>query len=135
LAAAGMKAIDEWWAELGRPARAEALHLWQDCNAAGSGLAVRVEATFVDEQDDSPHDFWHDDYYEYLVNHEIYLFDAPRFHICTRHPVAARAAQLGLIARGFACPFASGDCPMRNLLDLSPGRSVRLRVVVSRDEP
>jgi hypothetical protein len=128
LFSAGMLAIDEWWAKLDEFSRSEALHLWDDCREAEGGLSVRVEARFAEEQDEESDDFWHSDYYDYLVNHEIYLFDGPRFHICTRHPVAAAAARAGVVPHDFCCPLRSTDCPMRRLLSLSPGKSLRLRV-------
>jgi hypothetical protein len=134
LASAGLRAIDEWWAHLDSSSRSEALHLWHECSQAESKLAVRVEARFADESDENAGDFWHSDYYDYLVNHEIYLLDVPDVHICTQHPVAAAAARTGFIPHDFACPLQAGDCPMRRLLALAPGRSLRLRVSVVADD-
>lgn len=122
-----MKAIDEWWFALDEASRSEALHLWQDCGQE-SALTVRVEARFADEPEAESDEFWHSDYYEYLVNHEIYLFDAPGVHICTRHPVAETAARSGVIPHDFCCPLRSTDCPMRRLLNISPDKSLRLSV-------
>lgn len=134
LASAGLRAIDEWWAHLDTSARSEALHLWYECSQAESGLAVRVEAQFADERDEDTGDFWHSDYYDYLVNHEIYLFDVPGVHICTQHPVAAAAVRAGFIPRDFSCPLQASDCAMRRLLAHAPGRSLRLRVSVVADD-
>jgi hypothetical protein len=130
LASAGLRAIDEWWAHLDASARSEALQLWHECSETESGLAVRVEARFADEQDEETGDFWHSDYSDYLVNHEIYFFRPPAFHICTHHPLAAAAARAGFIPHDFTCPLVAADCPMRRLLAHSQGRSVRLRVSV-----
>lgn len=127
LSNAGMVAIDEWWKQLDELARAEALRLWHDCGQSESELSVRVEARFIEEQEEDV-GFWHSDYYDYLVNHEIYLFKVPGAHICTRHPVAEAAARAGIIPHDFSCPFGSTDCPMRRLLAVSPGRSLKLRV-------
>jgi hypothetical protein len=136
LASAGLRAIDEWWAHLDASSRSEALHLWNECNQAELGLAVRVEARFADEHEEETGDFWHSDYYDYLVNHEIYFHREPVFHICTRHPVAAAAARAGFVPHDFTCPFEAPDCAMRRLLARSPGRSVRLRVsLVAADRP
>jgi len=132
LADAGMLAIDEWWTHLDETSRSEALRLWHMCGHSENELQVRVEARFVDEFDDEGDAFWHNDYYDYLVNHEIYLFQVPVFHICTRHPVAAAAARVGVVPHDFACPFASGDCPMGQLLRLSPGKSLRLSVSLGK---
>jgi hypothetical protein len=130
LARAGLRAIDEWWAHLDASSRSEALQLWHECSQTESGLAVRVEARFADEPEKETGDFWHSDYYDYLVNHEIYFLRERSFHICTRHPVAADAVRAGLIPHDFSCPLQSSDCAMRRLLAHSAGRSVRLRVSV-----
>lgn len=129
LSLAGMQAIDEWWTHLGDAARSDALRLWNDCRETENGLSVRVDARFVDDRDEAT-GFWHSDYYDYLVNHEIYLFDVPGVHICTRQPSAAAAVRAGFIPHDFSCPAASSDCPMRQLLLLSSGKSVRLSVSV-----
>ena len=128
LASAGMLAIDSWWSHLDDPAREDALRLWQDCNGADSSLLVRVEGHFVDDEEDGSDDFWHNDYYDYLVNHEVYLLDAPRFHVCTAHPVSAAAARAGFIPADFTCPLQRPDCPMERLLNRSPGKAFRLRI-------
>jgi hypothetical protein len=130
LASAGLRAIDDWWAHLDASSRSEALQLWHECSQTESGLAVRVEARFADDHEDERGDFWHSDYYDYLVNHEIYFYRERSFHICTQHPVAAAAARAGFISHDFTCPLQAGDCPMRRLLAHSPGRSVRLRVSI-----
>jgi hypothetical protein len=136
LANAGLRAIDEWWAHLDASSRSEALQLWHECSHDESGLAVRVEARFADGPEEQMGDFRHSDYYDYLVNHELYFYRARPFHICTRHPVAAAAVRAGFIPHDFSCPFQAGDCAMRRLLAHSPGRSLRLRVsLVAANRP
>lgn len=135
LTKAGLRAIDEWWAHLDTFSRSEVLHLWNECRQTESGLAIRVEALVASDRDEETGDFWHCDYYDYLVNHEIYLLDPPSFHICTRHPVAAAAVRAGFIPHDFTCPLQSGDCAMRRILAHSPGKSLRLRVSVARALP
>jgi hypothetical protein len=130
LASAGLRAIDEWWAHLDAPSRSEALQLWHECSQAESGLAVRVEARFAEDHEEKAGEFWHSDFYDYLVNHELYFFRERSFHICTRHPKVAGAVRAGFIPHDFTCPLESGDCAMRRLLALSPGKSVRLGVSI-----
>ncbi len=64
------------------------------------------------------------DLYEYLVGHELFLVDPPGFHICTAH-AAARDAIAGELRPDFRCPVGRGDCPLRNLLALAPGKCAR----------
>jgi hypothetical protein len=130
LASAGLRAIDEWWAHLDASSRAEALQLWHQYSQAESGLAVHVEVRFADDSDEDTADFWHSDYYDYLVNHEMYLFEVPGIHICTQHPLAAAAVRAGFTPHDFSCPLQAGDCPMRRLLDRAPSRSLRLTVSI-----
>jgi hypothetical protein len=70
------------------------------------------------------------DLYEYLVNHEVSLseLDGPKVHICTAHEAAARVARAGLIPATFSCPLGRSECPMRRVLALGGGRSLRLDV-------
>lgn len=69
---------------------------------------------------------WHDDFYDYLVNHEVYILREQPFHICTQHPQARAAIQAGTIPADYACPLARQDCPMRSLTARFPGAALRL---------
>jgi len=130
LSNAGMLTIDNWWAHLDEISRREALRLWHDCSHEESNLEIRVEARFIENPKEESAEFWQSDYYDYLVNHEIYLFDVKGAHICTRHPVAAAAARAGIVRHDFHCPFQSEACPMRNLVSRAPGKSLRLSVSI-----
>ncbi|WP_038168403.1 hypothetical protein [Verrucomicrobium sp. BvORR106] len=124
----GLDAVERWWEDLDESGRRDVIELWQETASAGP-VEVRVSGVFVDRGelgDDSG--FWHNDFYEYLVNNEIYLLDPIQAHVCTRHPLARAAVQRGLIPDDFECPFSNGNCPMRGLLERDPGRSIRLGV-------
>ena len=69
------------------------------------------------------------DFYEYLVNHEVFLEDGRRFHICTAHPAARSAVARGVIDARFECPRGELACPMTTLTGAANGRAVRLRLV------
>ncbi len=121
-----MGAVDRWWDDLDESGRRDVIELWQETASAGP-VEVRVLGVFVDQGepgDDSG--FWHNDFYEYLVNNEIYLLDPIQAHVCTRHPLARAAVQRGLISEDFECPFLDSDCPMQRLLGREPGKSIRL---------
>jgi hypothetical protein len=125
----GPDMVDRWWAGLDEAARREVIQLW--CHAGSDQPCVaRVAARFVDaDEAEADPELWHDDFYEYLINHEVYPLDSPRRHICTQHPAARAAAAAGFIPADFACPLAHPECPMRQLLRLSPGKSVQLRLL------
>jgi hypothetical protein len=69
------------------------------------------------------------DFYEYLVNHEIFIDDGPKYHFCSAHPEARAVLSAGHIPAAFRCPRGESACPMRVLLDRRPGRDVRLSLV------
>ena len=95
-------------------------------------LAVRTEGRLVTHEDGEPKDtFPNIDFYEYLVNHEIYLHELDGvFHICSAHEQARAVLRAGFIPASFSCPFAKIDCPMRSLLGVAPGCSVALSLGV-----
>lgn len=125
----GVKAVDEWWSGLDEEARNDVIALWQ--NAGGSGeCRVVVEGRIVELGDgagENP-ELWHDDFYEYLANHELRFAPPQRFHICTQLAEARAAVKAGFIPGDFRCPEANHDCPMRRILEFTGGRGVRLRI-------
>lgn len=68
------------------------------------------------------------EFYEYLVNHEVTLEDGTRRHICRAHPRARAVLASGRIPAGFTCPLAHDACPMRALLAHAPGHDAVLEV-------
>jgi hypothetical protein len=135
--------VNHWWAHLAEAERTELAAQWDtrkdSCATAPSAednkgetkprISIQVCGNFIDEELRETEEEFPNDFYEYLVNHEIFLVDLQRsFHICTRHPEAQGAICRGRIPVGFNCPFKSKDCPMQTLLSLSGGRSVTLRL-------
>ncbi len=114
--------VDEWWRGLAPFDRRE---LRRD---AGRPPA-RIVARFVDPDEGLTTS---DDFYEYLVNHEIYIDDGPKVHICSAHPEARAVVATGRIPTGFRCPRGEEVCPMRALLDQNPGHDVQLSLVRDR---
>src|SRR5690242_12571379 len=98
--------LEEWWRHLAPVDRRELAR-------SARRPPARVVARFV-EPDDAPEVT--EDFYEYLVNHEIYLDDGPKYHICSAHPEARAVLAAGRIPEGFRCPRDEKVCPMRALL-------------------
>ena len=131
--------VQHWWQSLSEDTQRELIDSldshWDHSRFIKAGkrgstrwrrIPVRLQARFVDAVDDEP-TVWHSDFYDYLVNHEIYHVDLERMvHICTRHPLAAAAVRAGRISSQFQCPLADGNCPLRRLLAEADGRSIRL---------
>jgi len=114
--------VTEWWRRLAPLDRRELRR--------GAGRPrTRVVARFVEPDDATEVS---DDFYEYLVNHEIYIDDGPTYHICSAHPEARAVLTAGRIPKGFRCPRGEEVCPMRALLDQCPGHDVQLSLVRDR---
>ena len=114
--------VDQWWRGLAPRDRRE---LRRDPGRP----PPRVVARFVEPGEDVGAE---DDFYEYLVNHEIYIDDGPKYHICSAHPEARAVLSAGRIPAAFRCPRGEKACPMRVLLDQRPGHDVRLSLVRGR---
>jgi len=131
LTEAALQALDTWWEHLPAPHRRD---LTETCAAAPNALrGLRVVGRFVDD-DAEPHPgegAFPVDFYEYLVNHEISLsaLDGRTWHICTSHEKAAAAARAGRVPATFECPLRRPACPMRRVLAIGCGRSLRLEVL------
>lgn len=65
------------------------------------------------------------DLYEHVVAHEIVMIHEQLFHVCTRHEAARWAIRTGRLPATFTCPLKQPGCPMRRLLALGQGRSLR----------
>jgi hypothetical protein len=144
LSAENAAPVVSWWDALTDADRSELLTLWDrrgnDCrfNLAAHGDDPQgwhrlplVQGEFTDES--QPGDDWVPDWIDHLLsNPEVWVWAAHRvvvlrtFHICTAHPAARAVIRAGFIPAGFVCPLGSAECPMRKLLDLAPGWSLRL---------
>ena len=107
--------VDAWWRGLAARDRRE---LRRDAGRP----PIRVVGRFVEPGNDDEVSI---DFYEYLVNHEIYINDGPMYHICSAHPEARAAISKGRIPATFVCPRREKECPMRKVLDERPGYDVR----------
>ena len=143
-------AVRRFWNDLDPAARADLALLYDERNETckylrteGPGkktrwwkLPVRVEGRFVVRADPEPRDLFPSlDFYEYLINHEVYLheLDGTRHHICSAHERARETLRAGLIPATFSCPLAKEGCPMRKLLDVAQGRSIALSLVAQSE--
>jgi len=114
--------FDQWWKTLGDNDR---YALRQHAGRPPAGVTARfIDGEPLDDDGDENVDF-----YEYLVNHELWLEDGRKFHICSAHPEARARLRCGRIPATFQCPLASAACPMRALLNAANGSHVQLALV------
>ncbi len=130
--------VRRWWSSLSATERAEALTDWDErCETsffapqtgdAWEQLPVVIGGRFVpNEQSQLFGNEWHTDYFEYLLKHpELLLNGQNTTHICAAHPDARTALAAGCIPADFECPFASSECPMRQVLEHQPNHSLVL---------
>jgi hypothetical protein len=129
----GMKSVDEWWLGLRESEQEGMLDLWSDCQTpgvtssprSGQRMVARFEGYFDDDLDGQPV-FWHDDFYEFLVNHEEYVFREIPFHVCFRQPEALAAIKAGEIRPDFQCPLHDTGCPMMQSPAITRGSSMKI---------
>jgi hypothetical protein len=114
--------VVEWWHGLGQVDRRE---LHRDRGRPPARVVVR----FIEPGEDLEVG---EDFYEYLVNHEVFIDDGPTYHICTAHPEARAVVAAGRIPCTFRCPRREEGCPMRALLDRCPGHDVQFELVRER---
>jgi len=137
-------AAEQWWEELSARTRADFSLMW-DQRAEDSALygfvdgdelvwrelPLELVGEFI-EPDSAPfsHDELQQQLLEFVNNHEeIEFFIVERkFHICRAHAAARQIVVDGILPADFSCPLSSGDCPMRRLLELEPGKSLRFVV-------
>lgn len=74
--------------------------------------------------------FPNQDYYEYLINHEVYLEVRGRSaHICRVHPSLRAYLILGFLPSTFVCPLQQSECVMTHQVHLTIKASlVRLQL-------
>ncbi len=119
---AGQQEVQEWWDELTTGERKDLLDSYRAEPYPKNCLPYRepeeepeteIEGVFVN------------DWYEYLVNHEMFAEPPRTFHICTSHPLARRVQVNGVLPFDFVCPLdhAAAQCPMRQILAQSLGKA------------
>jgi hypothetical protein len=124
-----LREVSTWWRHLTRKDRRSLSRLLDD---PPRRLRLRLLGRIHTDADPFPSEA--DDFYEYLVNHEITLDDGRKFHICSAHEEARALVMNGVIPAGFVCPRAIAGCPMRTILDHTAGCSVRLEAVREEHE-
>ncbi len=106
--------VTRWWQTLSAAERASLSYV-----RAPRRVFVRFVEPGATADDDAP------DFYEHLVNHEVFLDDGTPRHICSAAGHARDAIRAGVVRASFRCPLAAEGCPMRALLAEAPGRDVR----------
>ncbi|ABC27338.1 hypothetical protein HCH_00428 [Hahella chejuensis KCTC 2396] len=130
--------VEDWWARLGDSLQSEIIAFWQgDADSPLQKTIANVREYLVvsrlheeNEQDaELELDYPNREFYEYLVNHEIYLdvFDK-RFHICRAHKAIREKLLLGRLPTDFVCPFMRSECVVRQALERFGGGDIRLRL-------
>lgn len=137
LSVAEAQAAQVWWTNLTAATQGEIVDLWDrrrdECffgvnrDEAGNKVPFVIGGRFIPHDDAWRMDEWFQSHFEYLLNHtESAPYVVRTFHFgCTQHPAARACLAAGFIPADFQCPLRSQDCPMRKLLNLTPGQSLQ----------
>lgn len=125
--------IENWWEKLDAENQKELHSLYQNESFVDDNIMISIQlcGKFV-EQDKvlSSQPFWLNYFYDYLVNHEVFLIDRV-LHIggiCSSNNVAEQVFRNGFIPQNFLCPLKKENCLMKNLLEFEPKKSLQLFV-------
>lgn len=142
-----LQQTEAWWNQLSEAKRAEIQQMYDvesknkfiNDREEDEGLelvSIAVYGEFVEEEirnnrEWSDNELWRKGFLEYLHNHEISITGAwgRHFHMggtCQAHPKAKKALKRGFIPANYTCPYQDKACPMRKLLSVQPGKSLRL---------
>ena len=129
--------VSAWWEALPDTAKNDLSRQWDhradECRFTlyykeEDSQWCRLPFDAVAEEDDI--DDWEEkrEFFEYAVNHEFMVQDemGRTSHVCRAHSAACTATRNGRIPADFVCPVSDTSCPMRAIVALAGGRSVRL---------
>lgn len=119
--------VEDWWYNLEHLEK-EALYYLYDEERQDKEVEIEWRGAFVEEEDYNNELWTIGGLYMYMVNHELYIKDVSVVvgGICTAHPEAVKVGQKGVLPASFCCPLDKKDCPIRQILDLRKGKSLKL---------
>ena len=132
--------VQNWWNLLDETTQAELSSLWMtDSNLCVNtkhhqieleNQSNHIQAKFIQSEEELDDESWNKDFYEYLVNHEIHIYGFDKsYHICTQHEAAKAVINSGLIPSNYICPLRNKNCPIRNIMNLNPSKSLKLEAI------
>ena len=121
--------VDGWWSEIDDNARAEAIAFWNTV-ASEHITGFHIQASVAINEDSDPADgYWNNEFYDYLINHEVRWFEERTYHICRATACAESCVRHGRIPCDFKCPISSTECFMTAILAHARGGSVVFRLI------
>ena len=146
-----LQKTEAWWKQLSEAKQAEIQQMYDvESNKFNKDreeeeglelVPIAVYGEFVEEQNSKRrewinNDYWRQGFVEYVMNQDdrdhmkVFLSGGQRrFHFggtCMAHPKAKKALKNGFIPANYTCPYQDKACPMRKLLSVQPGKSLRL---------
>jgi len=149
LSKAELQQTEAWWSQLSEAKQVEIIQLYdveskqntkdREEDEGLEFVPIAVHGEFVEELNSKRrewinNDYWRQGFVEYVMNQDdrdfMQVFIAGRrFHfggVCMAHPKAKKALKQGFISANYTCPYQDKACPMRKLLNVQPGKSLRL---------
>ena len=129
--------VETWWGSLTDEARRTLTCQWEpEADECRFSLYFREDESewrklsfeaLAEEEEEA--DDWEQkrDFFEYAVNHELLFKDhqGRTTHVCRAHKAARQLIKEGKIPANFVCPVNDQACPMREIVKMAGGKSVR----------
>lgn len=132
-------AVENWWGKLSQDQQQELAPLYDEQFVdQDQMISIYLCGRYVEQDAEEAIDsrFWINQFYEYLVNHEIVIEDC-KMHIggtCSANHAAESALRNARIKQSFRCPEQKASCLMRKLLSYKSGYDFQFYVRFEVDE-
>lgn len=115
--------VEDWWEKLSEENQLELQSIYDEGDERTEELvAIHLCGKFVEQEKEDRLDiFWINHFYEYIINHEMFIEDnRPAWYgrICSANKEAEQVIRNGILPKEFICPESKKDCLMLKILDI-----------------
>ncbi|MCI5083969.1 MAG: hypothetical protein MRY78_19885 [Saprospiraceae bacterium] len=122
--------VEAWWDKLSEEQQAALQRLYStEDEQKEQTISIYLCGKFV-EQEPEQKDFWVNHFYDYIVNHELFIDETkPNVGgICSSNKVAETAIRNGIFAHSYECPLKQKNCIIKEILNEQVGKSLQLYI-------
>lgn len=119
-----MPEAEKWWISLSSDTQIEIINFYESdvhgisdsVDDVSNNYLQNEERLYLTAEEISSleeYDFPRKEFYEYLVNHEVFVDLSKRpWHICRSEKSLRKYLALGILPKNFTCPLSNASCPM-----------------------
>ncbi len=115
--------VEDWWNKLSDENQSELASIYHEETRKDDQLvSIYLCGKFVEQEHPKQQDvFWVNHFYDYIINHELYLNNPKPIvgGICSANEAAKKIIKNGVIPIDFICPVLGEACQMMKILNLS----------------